>query len=168
MSSKYLDELALIKPSSFIYRALTTLATIYIPLSFVAGLFGMNVTTFNPQINVPIWTYFAAAIPITIGSMVLVWYWTWVREVGPQLVRMTKQVKLYWQAKIRGEAVPKSAVMKGLVQVGGVFAAQGRPQLEDRINDELMNPSALEERDNFIMNEFPNRAPKFGMQPSNN
>jgi hypothetical protein len=51
------------------HRALTTLATVYIPLSFVAGVFDMNVTQFNPQINVPIWIYFIVALPITAVSM---------------------------------------------------------------------------------------------------
>ncbi|KAF8862924.1 hypothetical protein BDZ45DRAFT_574236, partial [Acephala macrosclerotiorum] len=61
-------------------KALTTLATVYIPLSFVAGIFGMNVTQLNPNplVNIPLWMYFAIALPITAASMLLVWYWGWL------------------------------------------------------------------------------------------
>lgn len=83
-------------------------------------------------------------------------------------MRMMEQVKSYWLSKIRGEAVPKSAVMKGLAQVGGVFAAQGRPQLEDRNNDELMNPAALDKRnENFPVNGLLNRTPTGIVEPGN-
>ena len=47
---------------------LTRLAFIFIPLTFVSGVFGMNVSTFKDY--PPLWIYFAVAIPITLFS----WY----------------------------------------------------------------------------------------------
>ena len=47
---------------------LTRLAFIFIPLTFVSGVFGMNVSTFKDY--PPLWIYFAVAIPLTLLS----WY----------------------------------------------------------------------------------------------
>ena len=47
---------------------LTRLAFIFIPLTFVSGVFGMNVSTFKDY--PPLWTYFVVAIPLTFVS----WY----------------------------------------------------------------------------------------------
>ena len=47
---------------------LTRLAFIFIPLTFVSGVFGMNVSTFKDY--PPLWTYFVVAIPLTFFS----WY----------------------------------------------------------------------------------------------
>ncbi|TVY65544.1 hypothetical protein LSUE1_G007176 [Lachnellula suecica] len=54
-------------------KALTVLATLYIPLSYVASIFGMNVTQFSPEVE--IWGYFVVALPITAVSLLLVWKW---------------------------------------------------------------------------------------------
>ena len=47
---------------------LTRLAFIFIPLTFVSGVFGMNVSTFKDY--PPLWTYFVVAIPLAFFS----WY----------------------------------------------------------------------------------------------
>ena len=47
---------------------LTRLAFIFIPLTFVSGVFGMNVSTFKDY--PPLWTYFVIAVPLTFCS----WY----------------------------------------------------------------------------------------------
>ena len=47
---------------------LTRLAFIFIPLTFVSGVFGMNVSTFKDY--PPLWTYFVVAIPLLFCS----WY----------------------------------------------------------------------------------------------
>ena len=47
---------------------LTSLAFIFIPLTFVSGVFGMNVSTFKDY--PPLWTYFVVAIPLAFFS----WY----------------------------------------------------------------------------------------------
>jgi hypothetical protein len=48
----------------------------------VAGIFGMNVTQLNPNplVNIPLWLYFATALPITAASMLLVWHWGWLKD----------------------------------------------------------------------------------------
>lgn len=52
------------------------LATIYIPLTFVAGVFGMNVAQLNlSNHDVSIWEYWLVAVPVTIVSVVAVIYW---------------------------------------------------------------------------------------------
>lgn len=45
---------------------LTKLAFIFIPLSFVASIFGMNVSAFKD--DPPIWIYFVIALPLTMLS----------------------------------------------------------------------------------------------------
>ncbi|KAI9647485.1 hypothetical protein NHQ30_003870 [Ciborinia camelliae] len=78
-------------------KALTVLATVYIPLSFVAGVFGMNVAELNNGVDVQIWVYFAISIPVTIASMALVWKWEWaVKE------RYGFSIQI-WQEKIHSE-----------------------------------------------------------------
>ena len=47
-------------------RGLTKLAFVFIPLTFVAGLFGMNVSEFKG--NPSIWIYFVVAVPLTALS----------------------------------------------------------------------------------------------------
>lgn len=126
------------------FRALTTLATFYIPLSFVAGIFGMNVTTFNPEIKVPIWIYFVVALPVTAASMSLVWYYTWLRQTLPTMIRRTSHWRPYWLSRVFRRRVPAGAVAKGLVGAGGIISAPGRPRRHARTtHDELMNVEAL-------------------------
>jgi hypothetical protein len=62
----------LISPS--IKRALTSLATFYIPLSFASSLLGMNVSEISAS-STPLWLFFAIAIPMSIVSLVLVANW---------------------------------------------------------------------------------------------
>ncbi|CVL12545.1 uncharacterized protein FPRN_15161 [Fusarium proliferatum] len=54
--------------------ALTSLATFYIPLSFVSSVFGMNVMQISSQ-KTPIAVFFAIAIPLTVLSMMAVANW---------------------------------------------------------------------------------------------
>lgn len=49
-------------------RGLTTLATIFVPLSFVASLLGMNVRQLSAQNSISISMYFVIAIPLTAVS----------------------------------------------------------------------------------------------------
>ena len=51
---------------------LTTLATIYVPLSFAASLLGMNVKQFNKGSPVSLWAYFAIALPLTMISLLAI------------------------------------------------------------------------------------------------
>jgi hypothetical protein len=148
MSSKCLGSLQnkLPTPDTALPRALTTLATVYIPLSFVAGLFGMNVTTFTSDIKVPFWTYFAVALPITIASMALVWYWTWLPVLGASIMKKIGEWRAYWDRRLFSKAVSEGAIVKGLAQAGGLSAAVGRTGLANRApNDELMNRQAFDD-----------------------
>ncbi|PNP58793.1 hypothetical protein FNYG_15014 [Fusarium nygamai] len=54
--------------------ALTSLATFYIPLSFVSSVFGMNVMQISSQ-ETSIALFFAIAIPLTALSMMAVANW---------------------------------------------------------------------------------------------
>ncbi|TGO12977.1 hypothetical protein BTUL_0079g00380 [Botrytis tulipae] len=97
-------------------KALTVLATVYIPLSFVAGVFGMNVSELNSGIDVDIWLYFAISIPVTIASMVLVWKWEW----------LTRKVKNF---RIRpNNSSPRKTVSEALLSVGKMTAGIGKPR----------------------------------------
>ena len=148
MSSECLGSLQnkLPTPDTALPRALTTLATVYIPLSFVAGLFGMNVTTFTSDIKVPFWTYFAVALPITIASMALVWYWAWLPVLGAGIMKKIGEWRVYWDRRLFSKAVSEGAIVKGLALAGGLSAAVGRTgMLERAINDELMNRQAFED-----------------------
>ena len=49
---------------------LTRLAFVYIPLSFISSVFGMNVKEI--QVNPPIWVFFATAIAFTFLSVCIV------------------------------------------------------------------------------------------------
>lgn len=66
-------------------QMLTFLAYLFIPLTFVAGVFGMNVTAFTSP-NPPIWKFFAVAGPITIVCALIP---TW-RDVV-QLIRTIRE-----------------------------------------------------------------------------
>lgn len=60
---------------TWICRALTTLATFYIPLSFVSTFFGMNIGTLIPDSAQPLWLYFVIAVPLTLISLAIVNQW---------------------------------------------------------------------------------------------
>ncbi|TGO54929.1 hypothetical protein BOTNAR_0256g00150 [Botryotinia narcissicola] len=97
-------------------KALTVLATVYIPLSFVAGVFGMNVSELNSGIDVDIWLYFAISIPVTIVSMVLVWKWEW----------LTRKVQNF---RIKpNNPSPRKTVSGVLFSVGRMTAGIGKPR----------------------------------------
>lgn len=52
------------------------LATIYIPLTFIAGIFGMNVRQFDlDKHDISIWEYWIAAVPVTVVSLFAVIFW---------------------------------------------------------------------------------------------
>ncbi|KAF7939677.1 hypothetical protein EAE99_001482 [Botrytis elliptica] len=98
-------------------KALTVLATVYIPLSFVAGVFGMNVSELNSGIDVDIWVYFAISIPVTIASMVLVWKWEW-------LIRKA----LNFRIRPNNNTSPRKTVSGALFSVGRMAAGIGKPR----------------------------------------
>lgn len=52
---------------------LTRLALVFIPMSFVASLFGMNVSQFQP--NPSMWMFFAVSVPLSL-FVLLVASWT--------------------------------------------------------------------------------------------
>jgi Mg2+ and Co2+ transporter CorA len=55
-------------------RRLTFLAYLFLPLSFVVSLFGMNVTQLTSP-NPSIWLYFTIACPVTlVCALVPVWH----------------------------------------------------------------------------------------------
>jgi hypothetical protein len=100
---------------------LTTLATFYIPLSFIASIFGMNVTQFDPSISVQIWIYFVVALPVTAASMFLVWNWQWLLE------RVAfKQRQPSWYSRVWPKQAP--SISRGVAMAGGMVAAvQAKP-----------------------------------------
>ena len=67
-------------------QVVTYLAFIFIPLSFVSSLFGMNVQEFSEPAP-GTWLFFSVAVPLTMGSLVLpIWlefhegircFWAW-------------------------------------------------------------------------------------------
>ncbi|KAM0129352.1 hypothetical protein ACHAP3_007857 [Botrytis cinerea] len=98
-------------------KALTVLATVYIPLSFVAGVFGMNVKELNSGIDVDIWLYFAISIPVTIASMVLLWKWEW----------LTRTVKNF-SIRPNNNYSPRNTVSEALSSMGKMTAGIGKPR----------------------------------------
>jgi hypothetical protein len=96
----------------------------YIPLSFVAGLFGMNVAQFNSDKNIPLWHYLAVSIPITLASMVLVLEW---RAISWFLERSLNRVQ-GWLPKGGGYNKPTTSV--SLANIGYILARHGRPGIE--------------------------------------
>src|SRR5437868_2898165 len=55
-------------------RAITSLATFYIPLSFVSSLLGMNVVEISSQ-KTSIWLFFIIAVPLTLISLIALANW---------------------------------------------------------------------------------------------
>ncbi|KAF7882667.1 uncharacterized protein EAF02_006030 [Botrytis sinoallii] len=98
-------------------KALTVLATVYIPLSFVAGVFGMNVSELNSGIDVDIWLYFAISIQVTIASMVLVWKWEW----------LTRKVRNF-RIRPNNNPSPRKTVSGALFSMGRMTAGIGKPR----------------------------------------
>ncbi|CZS97995.1 uncharacterized protein RAG0_06887 [Rhynchosporium agropyri] len=107
------------------HRTLTTLAPIFIPLSFVAAVFGMNVKTFNPDIDVPVWSFFATALPITALSVALVWYWDWISRAAPMVRNSLHAFIMKWVRRLGVVSVLK--LLKGSVAKG--FALAGATSL---------------------------------------
>jgi magnesium transporter len=63
-----------------IMKVLTTIATIFIPLSFIAGLYGMNFNTQASPLNMPelnwYWGYPAALLSmVTVAGGLLIYFW---------------------------------------------------------------------------------------------
>lgn len=110
----------------------------------------MNVTTFNPDINVPIWIYFVVAISITAASIFLVWYWGWLQKTGPRMAQAARASMTKAVLRLRVDPIPKGAVARTLAMGGGVATAVGRANLEGGggrgPNDELMNRNVYGER----------------------
>ncbi|KAL5340276.1 hypothetical protein BJX70DRAFT_128460 [Aspergillus crustosus] len=76
---------------------LTSLAIVFVPLSFTTGLFSMNTT--NGPGGANFWVFFTIAIPITIIVLLIakppIWivHWIFNRDrTSPRLVRMKSQV----------------------------------------------------------------------------
>ena len=62
-----------------VMKVLTVIATLFIPLSFIAGVYGMNVDTDSPW-NLPElgWTYgypFALGLMVACAGAMLVYFW---------------------------------------------------------------------------------------------
>lgn len=66
---------------------LSLLAYVYIPLTFVSGLFGMNLRELGNRLS--IWTYFAVAVPLSIASII-----AWFINVDSVLARCRSFWKL--------------------------------------------------------------------------
>ena len=75
-------------------RALTTLATFYIPLSFVSTFFGMNVGTLIPNSAQPLWLYFVIAVPLTLISLAIVNQWNTLDRIYSKRGAFWMNVKL--------------------------------------------------------------------------
>lgn len=58
---------------------LTFLAYVFIPLTFISSVFGMNVTTFTSP-NPPLWKFFASAIPFTLICLMIP-LWREIRDL---------------------------------------------------------------------------------------
>ena len=66
-------------------KRLTVLATIFIPISFVTSLFGMNFREFGTG-KLSIWLFVAVAIPVLICAYIaFIWNYAYVRRLGPAL-----------------------------------------------------------------------------------
>ncbi|KAN0102271.1 hypothetical protein V8E51_012781 [Hyaloscypha variabilis] len=59
--------------------SLTTLATFFIPLSFVSSLLGMNVMEISSQ-KTSIWVFFAISIPLTLLAFIVLANWESLKE----------------------------------------------------------------------------------------
>ncbi|KAF7905217.1 uncharacterized protein EAF01_005738 [Botrytis porri] len=99
------------------FTVLIILSTVYIPLSFVAGVFGMNIAELTSGIDVDIWLYLAISIPITIVSAVLVWRWEW----------MTRKVKSF-RIKSNNHFSPRKPVSGAPFSEGKMTAGIGKPR----------------------------------------
>lgn len=80
LSSISLQEAATSARQSMRAQQLTALAFVYVPLSFVTGIYGMNVTEINgsqPSAWIPVATL---GIVILLTAMIFVVYWVWERH----------------------------------------------------------------------------------------
>lgn len=59
-------------------RIVTNLAFIFLPMSLVASIFGMNVAELQGKPCPPLWAFFAVSIPVTIASLSVLYGWDWV------------------------------------------------------------------------------------------
>jgi Mg2+ and Co2+ transporter CorA len=91
---------------------LTRLAFVYIPLSFTASFFGMNVSPINGSnsSDIQLWVWFVVSAPVLIVSLVLMKWdgrdiWEWCRCLALKL--RTLQARAY----LRGDKSTDAAVM---------------------------------------------------------
>lgn len=64
-----------------VMRVLTIIATIFIPLSFIAGIYGMN---FDPSVS-----------PVNMPE--LSWYWGYPFALGLMLATMAAMLFFFWR-----------------------------------------------------------------------
>ena len=74
---------------------LTRLAFVYIPLSFTASFFGMNVDTFVKGAPTHIWVWFSVSAPIVLISMVLMKY---------EVVELCKAAWAYMTRRLKNQS----------------------------------------------------------------
>lgn len=61
-------------------RTVTNLAFIFLPMSLVAAVFGMNVKELQVEPYPGLWTFFSVAIPTTMGCMIVLRNWNYVMK----------------------------------------------------------------------------------------
>jgi hypothetical protein len=82
----------------------------------------MNVTqlNLNPLVNIPLWLYFATALPITAVSMLLVWHWGWIKDSFVFIHR-----RLYLHATMLFWKDSKRSTADALIHAGAVGMVPG-------------------------------------------
>lgn len=82
MSFDYLGYASFLRSGTeYVARALTSLATFFITLSFVAALLRVNVSELSTQSPTSVWVFFAIAAPLTILSLIIVGKWAALRSL---------------------------------------------------------------------------------------
>lgn len=63
-------------------QRLTTIATVFIPLSFVCSIWGMTFEVFGTG-SQPLWKLFVSAVPV-VGFALVIYYWDGLGRVREQ------------------------------------------------------------------------------------
>lgn len=70
---------------------LTQLAFVFIPLSFTATLFGMNVKPFEESATMPLWVWFAVSVPVLgLSIALMLWGEGWLRSWAALQLKRTE------------------------------------------------------------------------------
>ena len=76
-------------------RYLAALGAVYLPLSFVTSLFGMNLKPFAQNTPGSLGLFFSVPVPITVISMLIVLNWTWLVSVATKYGKLPFRKAVY-------------------------------------------------------------------------